>query len=113
MMVYHRRSLNALCSIVRGSVTGKLVRHSLEDVLSSYSDGWIAKYYTRARLAGMFGRFRHTHFKILGQKSELFPIPGKGILGGLKEFLVENTPDRLADVILRRFGGFLFVMATK
>lgn len=113
VMVYHRRSLNVLSSILRGVLTGKLLRYSLEDVLSSYSDGWIAKYYTVAQLAEMFGRFGKTEFRIVGQKSELFPIPGRGILRSLKQLLVEKTPDRLADLILRRFGGFLFVMATK
>lgn len=115
-MVYHKRSINALGMMMKGVLSGKLLKGmSLEDVFSFYSDGYIARFYTAAEYERMLAAngFAIRSTRIVGQKSELVPIPGYGILGKLKYALVPLIPDSIAETALSSVGGFLFVCAEK
>lgn len=116
VMVYHRRSLNTCASIARGVLSGKVFKGmGLSDILNYYSDGYIARFYTRSELSRMLRDcgFGTVVTQVLGQKNELVPIPGRGAVGRLKSVLVASVPDVVAESILSRAGGFLFAIAEK
>jgi 2-polyprenyl-3-methyl-5-hydroxy-6-metoxy-1,4-benzoquinol methylase len=115
-MVYNRRSVEACLSVVRGALTGKLFKGmSLDDIRNFYTDGYIARFYTPSELSRMMQTcgLRTEEIRILGQKSELVPLPGKGRFGNLKSSLLRKIPDRAAEFILSKAGTFLFAIATK
>jgi 2-polyprenyl-3-methyl-5-hydroxy-6-metoxy-1,4-benzoquinol methylase len=115
-MVYHKRSINALATITRGLLTGKFFKGmSSQDVFDLYSDGYIARFYSASEFVNMLTRngFAIDDVRILGQKSELVPIPGNGILGRFKYAVVPIIPNSLAECVLSFVGGFLFVTAEK
>jgi hypothetical protein len=85
------------------------------EVFNFYADGHSARFYTASEFESMLGRhgFAINETRILGQKSELVPIPGSGLLGRVKYALVPVIPNALAESILSFVGGFLFVVAQK
>ncbi len=116
LMVYHRRSLTASVSVTRGMMSGKFFKGmAVPDVLSFYSDGHLARFYTRTEMMRLLTRsgFSKVHTLLLGQKSELLPIPGEGLTGRLKSFLLARFPDGLAERLLGLIGSFLFAIALK
>jgi hypothetical protein len=88
---------------------------SREEVLSYYTDGYMARFYTRHELRELLTHCGFSPVKIcvLGQKSELIPLPGKGASGRLKQVLLRSLPDRLAERMLSVAGYFLFAAAQK
>jgi 2-polyprenyl-3-methyl-5-hydroxy-6-metoxy-1,4-benzoquinol methylase len=115
-MVYHKRSINALAIMTKGLITGKFLRGlSTQDVFNLYSDGYSARFYSASEFGSMLKRngFAIEDARVVGQKSELIPIPGNGILGRIKYRLVPAIPNSLAESILSLVGGFLFVTATR
>jgi ubiquinone/menaquinone biosynthesis C-methylase UbiE len=115
-MVYHRRSVSGFYSLVRGLASGKFFRGmSAADVLSGYTDGYLARFYTSHELRELLLRcgFSRIETRILGQKSELLPLPGNGAIGNFKRDLLRIFPDPLAELVLSRFGYFLFSTAYK
>jgi 2-polyprenyl-3-methyl-5-hydroxy-6-metoxy-1,4-benzoquinol methylase len=116
LMVYHRRSLSGLYCIGRGLIAGKFFKGmSVQEVLSFYTDGYLARFYTRKELRELLkrGGFSSVETKVLGQKSELLPLPGKGVLGRVKHGLLRITPNFLAERALSVAGYFLFATARK
>jgi 2-polyprenyl-3-methyl-5-hydroxy-6-metoxy-1,4-benzoquinol methylase len=116
LMVYHRRSLSGLYYLVRGFFAGKFFRGmSVQEVLSFYTDGYLARFYTRRELRELLvrGGFAKVDTKVLGQKSELLPLPGKGVSGRVKYALLRILPDALAEAALSVAGYFLFAIAHK
>jgi SAM-dependent methyltransferase len=115
-MVYHRRSLSGLYCLGRGLLSGRFFKGmSARQVLSFYTDGYLARFYTRRELRDLLLRcgFSRIETRILGQKSELLPLPGKGALGSLKRALLRMVPDALAERALSVAGYFLFAVAHK
>jgi 2-polyprenyl-3-methyl-5-hydroxy-6-metoxy-1,4-benzoquinol methylase len=115
-MVYHKRSINALGMMTKGFLTGKFFKGmSLQDVFSHYSDGYIARFYTVGEFERMLtsNGFAVESTRIVGQKSELFPVPGYGVLGRVKYAVVPLIPNSMAEAALSFVGGFLFVCAEK
>jgi 2-polyprenyl-3-methyl-5-hydroxy-6-metoxy-1,4-benzoquinol methylase len=116
LMVYHRRSLSGLYCIVRGLLSGKFFKGmSVQEVLSFYTDGYLARFYTRREFRELLmrGGFSKVETKVLGQKSELLPLPGKGVSGRVKYALLRILPDALAEPALKVAGYFLFAIARK
>jgi 2-polyprenyl-3-methyl-5-hydroxy-6-metoxy-1,4-benzoquinol methylase len=115
-MVYHRRSLWAYLSYLRGFFSGKYFKEmSGEEILSAYTDGHLARYYTKAEFTALLARcgFSTIETRTLGQMSELLPIPGKGMSGRVKAALLAKFPARLAEIMLSGIGSFLFAIARK
>jgi SAM-dependent methyltransferase len=115
-MVYNKRSINALGMLAKGLLHGDFFKgRSAQDVYSIYSDGFIARFYTAAEFELLLRRngFEVKDTRILGQKSELLPIPGFGVFGRIKHALVPVIPDSVAERFLSGVGGFLFVVAKK
>jgi 2-polyprenyl-3-methyl-5-hydroxy-6-metoxy-1,4-benzoquinol methylase len=116
LMVYHRHSLSGFYCLVRGFLAGKFFQGmSSRQVLSFYTDGYLARFYTRLELRELLldSGFSRVETRILGQKSELLPLPGTGALGSLKRALLRIIPDRLAEQTLSVAGYFLFALAYK
>lgn len=115
-MVYSRRSLDAYLKILRGFVTGKPLRKmTVPDILSYYTDGYIARFYTRRelRLLLVANGFGVDSISTFGQTSELVPLPGTGLTGSLKRYIVSKVPDKVAEYLLTSLGSFLFAVAFK
>lgn len=116
LMVYHRQSLNAYLTLIRGVLSGKTLRGmSISDILNFYNDGYVARFYTRAELSKLLlgAGFSTASINILGQKSELIPLPGRGLGGRLKSALLSKVPNMFAERILSAVGGFLFAVGAK
>lgn len=116
LMVYNRRSLEAFIKMMRGLLSGKFFKGmSVPEVLSFYSDGYIARHYTPRQISLMLEHngFSLDKISILGQKSELIPLPGSGLTGRFKHAVVNHIPGSLAAFVLSIFGWFLFAVAVK
>ena len=116
LMVYHTRSIAAYVTLVRGILSGKTLKGmSRQDIYSHYSDGYLARFYTRSEFGELLSQngFAPVNISLLGQKTELFPIPGKGISGKIKSGVLAAMPDGLSKLILQKLGVFLFAAATK
>lgn len=115
-MVYHKRSLDSLFKIVRGLLTGKPLRGmSIDEMLSFYTDGYLARFYNREQLRKLIedNGLKVRKISVLGQTSELLPLPGKGRLGNFKYALVAKVPAPLSKWLLSVAGSFLFAVAYK
>lgn len=112
VMVYHRNSIwfRIHHVVVRGILMGQLLQLTPQEIANKYSDGHIAKFYTRAEFGAKFEHdFSQVRTEVCGQKVDLWPLPA----GSVKNFLVRLTPDVIARFMTERFGGFLFLTATK
>ena len=112
VMVYHRNSIwfQIHHVMIRGIFMGQLLHHTAQEIANKYSDGHIAKYYSRTEFREKFEpSFSEVKTEVYGQKVELWPLPQ----GRLKNLLVKLTPDLIAKFVTRRVGGFLFLEATK
>lgn len=115
-MVYNRRALDTYTKMVRGVLTAKPLRGmSIDDILSFYTDGYLARFYTREGLKRLLAEngLKADNLSVLGQTSELIPLPGKGLIGKLKYGLVAKIPAGVAESVLSRTGSFLFAIARK
>jgi 2-polyprenyl-3-methyl-5-hydroxy-6-metoxy-1,4-benzoquinol methylase len=115
-MVYNRKAFDSYVKLVRGFVSGKRFKGmSPADILSYYTDGYVARYYTRASLAELLcsGGLEVTDVYPMGQTSEFFPIPGKGVVGRVKYSLVARMPRDITARALLKTGSFLFGIARK
>jgi 2-polyprenyl-3-methyl-5-hydroxy-6-metoxy-1,4-benzoquinol methylase len=112
VMVYHRNSINFWVGLIliHGFLFGELLRSSVQELCNKYSDGLIAKYYTSTQMKAVFQKyFRNVKADVYGQKNEVWQIPGSRF----KDVLTSITPESLVWWLTRRFGGFLFLRATK
>ena len=115
-MVYNRRAFDTYTKVMRGVLTGKQFRGmSMDDILSFYSDGYLARFYTRKQLRKLIetNGLCCERISVMGQTSELVPLRGTGKMGKLKYRLVPNIPAGLAESVLKRAGSFLFAVARK
>src|SRR4030095_1030489 len=111
VMVYNRKAFDSYVKIVRGFLSGKtLKRMSIRDILSYYTDGYIARFFTRSELQDLLMQsgLNVKSVSPLGQTSELVPLPGKGAIGKLKYAVVARLPRDLPARALLRSGSFLF-----
>jgi len=116
LMVYHRRSLSGLYCLGRGLLAGKFFKGmTAQEVLSYYTDGYLARFYTRRELRELLVRcgFSRVDLAVLGQKAELLPLSGRRASGRLKQVLLRALPDGLAERMLSVAGYFLFATAHK
>jgi ubiquinone/menaquinone biosynthesis C-methylase UbiE len=115
-MVYHRYSIDAATAVTRGLLSGKFFNGwSISQVLSHYTDGYIARYYSRTAMARMMkaSGFTNVNTELLGQTSELIVVPGRGIFSLAKAWIQPRLPVKVVEAILTRVGSFLFVTARK
>jgi len=115
-MVYYKASLSGLIASIRGVLSGKIFKNmSLNEIMSFYTDGHLARHYTISEFNELLNKYGFSvrEIKILGQRSEIVLLPNIGVLGDIKSYLINNLPDSASKLILSRFGGFLFAVCTK
>ena len=112
IMVYHRNSIHFWINLmlIRGILTGKLLTQSMESIANTYSDGLIARYYSRGEFSGMFRRqgFAQVRTRVFGQKEEAYPTPRP-----IKRLLLKIIPDSITKRLIYNWGYFLFLEAKK
>jgi len=111
LLVYHRSSITFWVDYVlyRGVVRGGLLRETPTELANRWSDGVIARHYTRRSLAAALApQFDDVHTQVMGQLSEAIPLP-RGLRGSVAPFV----PQPVQRALLRRFGWFLFATARR
>ena len=111
LMVYHRNSLTFWVNyvLIRGVLRGGLLRERPDELANRWSDGVIARHYTRRTLSEALGRdFDVVETRVMGQMGEAVPLPGR--LRRRIEWLVPLSARR---ALLRRYGWFLFAVARR
>jgi ubiquinone/menaquinone biosynthesis C-methylase UbiE len=111
LMVYHRSSITYWIQyqLIRGVFGLRLLRESPEQVANRYSDGVIARHYTRAGLARLLQPwFQNVETQVMGQVSEAIPLPA-----ALRRPVERIVPLALRHALVRRWGWFLVATATR
>ena len=111
LMVYHRNSITFWIDYVlhRGVLRGGLLRETPDELANRWSDGVVARHYTRRSLADALAPwFDYVESKVMGQMSEAIPLP-RGVRGRVAPFV----PRSAQEALLRRFGWFLFATARR
>jgi SAM-dependent methyltransferase len=111
LMVYHRSSITywVQYQLIRGVLGGKLLRMRPAEVANHYSDGVIARHYTRGELRDLLSPwFEGVETSVMGQLGEAVPLPS-----GLRRYADPLVPAGARRRLLRRWGWFLFATATR
>jgi SAM-dependent methyltransferase len=111
LMVYHRSSTTwwIQYQLIRGILGLRLLRESPEQVANRYSDGVIARHYTRTGLTRLLDPwFENIETEVMGQVSEAIPLPAR-----LRHPVERLVPLSLRRSIVRRWGWFLVATATR
>jgi ubiquinone/menaquinone biosynthesis C-methylase UbiE len=111
LMVYHRSSLTYWVNYVlyRGVARGGLLSERPSDLASRWSDGVIARHYTRGELKKALAPwFEDIQTKVMGQMTEAIPLPSK-----LRRPVAHMIPIGPQQELLRHLGWFLFATATR
>src|SRR5579862_686492 len=110
-MVYHRTSLTYWVNYVlyRGVLRGGLLRESPTELANRWSDGVIARHYTRRRLAeALKPCFEDIETQVMGQIGEAIPLPSR-----LRQQVSKLVPRQPQEELLRHLGWFLYATATR
>lgn len=111
LMVYHRNSITFWVDyfLYRGVLRGGLLRESPDEIANRWSDGVIARHYTRRGLAhALAPSFEEVETHVMGQMSEAIPLPRQ-----LRRWIAPLVPRPLQRALLRRFGWFLYATARR
>lgn len=111
LMVYHRTSVRywIIGGIQHGILGGKLLKMNMAGVNQTFTDGAIARHYTRRELGWLLRDFSNIRFRIL-QEAGSDALPKISPL--VRRFLPAMAP-RFDQWINDRWGWFLFAEATK
>jgi SAM-dependent methyltransferase len=110
-MVYHRTSLTFWVNYVlfRGVLQGGLRRERPDELANRWSDGVIARHYTRSSIVEALGpAFEDVHTEVMGQIGEAIPLPAR-----LRRPVASVVPRQAQEAIVRRYGWFLFTTARR
>ena len=110
-MVYHRSSITywVQYQLIRGVFGLKLLHESPEEIANRYSDGVIARHYTRGELSALLApSFERIETRVMGQLGEAVPLPAR-----LRRPVERIVPVGLRRDVVRRYGWFLFASATR
>lgn len=111
LMIYHRSSITYWIQyqLIRGVLGARLLRESPEEIANRYSDGVIARHYTRRGLAELLSPwFDDIDTQVMGQHGEAVPLPAR-----LRRPVEGLVPLGLREKIVRRWGWFLFANARR
>lgn len=111
LMVYHRSSITywVQYQLIRGVLGLRLLRESPAEIANRYSDGVIARHYTRTGLARLLSPwFTGIETRVMGQLGEAVPLPAR-----LRRPVERVVPHALRRAVLRRWGWFVFATATR
>jgi SAM-dependent methyltransferase len=111
LMVYHRSSITYWIQyqLIRGVLGGRLLRESPAEIANRYSDGVIARHYSRRGLTSLLApQFEQIETQVMGQHGEAVPLPAR-----LRRPVERLVPVGLRERIVRRWGWFLFARAVR
>ena len=111
VMIYHRNSTRYYLygGLYQGLLRGHLLRHrSLYAVNMTFTDGYVARHYTREEATRLFGAFCSVTIQVMDGAIPTM-IPGWGRLSRLFPTLMQPINRWIA----KRWGWFLFVDAVK
>jgi ubiquinone/menaquinone biosynthesis C-methylase UbiE len=111
LMVYHRTSLTYWLNYVlyRGVVRGGLLHERPAQLANRWSDGVIARHYTRRELtAALSPWFENIDTRVMGQIGEAIPLPSR-----VRSRVAPLVPSSAQESLLRRLGWFLFATASR
>jgi len=111
LMVYHRNSITFWGNYVlyRGVIRGGLLREGPDDLANRWSDGVIARHYTRSGLREALAPwFEDIRTQVMGQLGEAVPLPA-----ALRRPVERFLPASARRALLRRYGWFLFATARR
>lgn len=106
LMIYHRSSITYWIQyqLIRGVLGLRLLRESPAEIANRYSDGVIARHYTRDELSALLAPwFDDVETRVMGQLGEAVPLPAR-----LRLPVEGAVPQSLRQSVLRRWGWFLF-----
>jgi ubiquinone/menaquinone biosynthesis C-methylase UbiE len=111
LMVYHRSSITYWLQyqLARGVFGGELLHMSRSEIANRYSDGVIARHYTRHELTELLSPwFDDVQTRVTGQLGEAVPLPA-----GARRYADPFVPVGLRRKILQRWGWFLLATALR
>jgi SAM-dependent methyltransferase len=111
LMVYHRSSITYWIQyqLIRGVLGGRLLRERPAEIANRYSDGVIARHYTRGEFTELLAPyFDDVRTQVMGQLGEAVPLPAR-----LRLPVEGFVPRGLRESMLRRWGWFLFATARR
>jgi ubiquinone/menaquinone biosynthesis C-methylase UbiE len=111
LMVYHRNSITFWLHYVflRGVLQGGLLHEGPDELANKWSDGVIARHYTRRTLHDAFAPcFDDIETSVMGQIGEAVPLPARA-----RKYIAPLVPLSLRRALLRRVGWFLFITARR
>jgi ubiquinone/menaquinone biosynthesis C-methylase UbiE len=111
LMVYHRSSLTFWVNYVlyRGVLRGGLLHESPDELANRWSDGVIARHYTRRKLtAALTPWFDDIETRVMGQIGEAIPLPSR-----VRQRVVRFVPKTPQEELLRHLGWFLYATADR
>jgi hypothetical protein len=87
---------------------GEFIRHTPDETLWRWTDGYSARYYHKEQLEDLFrGFFEDVASVSLGMDVDVVPLPRR-----MRSLIASRIPDRRKLAIASRVGGFLFVTAS-
>jgi SAM-dependent methyltransferase len=111
-MVYHRSSVTFWLNYVlfRGVLRGGLLHERPDELANRWSDGVVARHYTRRSLAHALSvhGLEPERVEVMGQIGEAVPLPGT-----LRRRVERFVPLPLRRAVVRRYGWFLFAVARR
>jgi SAM-dependent methyltransferase len=111
LMVYHRTSVTFWIQyqLIRGVLGLRLLRETPDEIANRYSDGVIARHYTRRGLSHLLSPyFENVETRVMGQLGEAIPLPAL-----LRRPVEKRVPVSIREAVVRRFGWFLVATATR
>ena len=111
LMVYHRSSITFWFNyvFVRGVLQGGLLHESPDELANRWSDGVIARHYTRSSFRELLApHFEDIRTDVMGQIGEAVPLPAR-----LRGRVAPLVPLALRRALVRRWGWFLFATARR
>jgi hypothetical protein len=112
-MVYHRRSIDVFGKLTRALLSGTVRRGvTVSEILDLYTDGFVARHYTREEFRQLLlgAGLEPIEVRVLGQRAEVVPLPGRI---PLKPLIQNSLPAPFVRAVLERVGSFLFAIADK
>jgi hypothetical protein len=109
--VYHRTSLTFWLNYVlyRGVLRGGLMRETPDELANRWSDGVIARHYTRKSLVtALTPWFDRIETQVMGQIGEAIPLPSR-----VRRRVAPLVPARVQERLLRSAGWFLYANARR
>jgi SAM-dependent methyltransferase len=110
-MVYHRTSLTFWINYVlyRGVLRGGLLRETPTELANRWSDGVIARHYTRRSLTkSLTPWFDEIETQVMGQIGEAIPLPSRA-----RRRVARFVPRAPQEELLRHLGWFLYATARR